>query len=691
MSERSSKQRDARATFAIVGMAARLPRAGDVREFWRNIINKLDCVGPIAAERRADCESYLGDAAHTYIEQGYLDDISSFDPSFFGLSDKAAELTDPRQRLFLETAFRAFEDAGMTRRNLAGSRTAVFLACNGDRDYLRLIERHRPRSAAAAIPLNSVPMIASRVSHVFDLTGPAIVIDTECSSSLVALHHACQSIAAGDCDRAVVGAVDLNFFPIAEVPTLGIESSDGRTRAFDARANGTGNGEGVFAIVVEPLTTALASSAHVYGVVRGSAVNNDGRCPVMTTPSATAQAAVILDAWRRSNVDPETIDYIEAHGTGTPIGDPIEIAGLTRAFAAHTNRRQCCAVSSVKTNIGHLNHAAGLASLVKATLALEAGIIPPSLHFERPNRQIDFESSAVYVATAAASWERQGGRQRTCGVSSFGLSGTNCHVVLGEAPALPARPRHTAGTFVFVLSAPTDALLRQRIDAGLALWRDADHDIADLCYTGAVRRDQYASRIAIVARSLQEIIERLNVPFDHVRRLMADVSSPEALRREALRFLAGEDVDWAGHYAGLDVRLVPFPPVPLTRRRCWFAEPASNSISVVPAVIDTAVRLDVRGVSVTGRSTDEYSALEVAIARLWSEVLDLEEVDVTAEFHELGADSMSFLEIVVRIEKELGVSFQDDFLEFDAFANFQQLVDYVERLTADRDRNANLR
>ncbi len=699
---RDPNARGVQPPFAIVGMAARFPRADTIAAFWQHIVDKVDCVRPVPEARRADFDAYL-DASSQYIDQGYLDTVDRFDARFFDFAEKEAELTDPRQRLFLQTAFRAIEDAGLTRTHIAGSRLAVFLACNGERDYLRLIERFQPRSAAVAIPLNSVALIASRVSHAFDLKGPAVVVDTECSSSLVALHYACRSIAAGDCDAAIVGAVDLNFFPIADAPKLGIESPDGRTRAFDDRATGTGNGEGVAAIFVKPLARALADRDRIHAVILGSAINNDGYGKVMTSPNSQAQTQVILDAWRASGVDAEAIAYIEAHGTGTKIGDPIEIAGLTGAFNAQTTRRGFCCISSVKTNIGHLNHAAGLAGLVKATMALRARVLPPSLHFETPNRQIDFAASAVYVGTTAAPWE-QGTAPRRCGVSSFGLNGTNAHVVLEEAPPRgPAPPRADAAEpWVFVLSAPSDDALRQRVQACITMWQDAGADVdadgvdlASLCYTAGVRSDHYARRIAVTARTRADLIAQL-------RGWLTDGRDPATpLPASATAYLAGEDVDWSDRFAELDVRVVPFPPVPLEERRFWIAMPppaqrptggdapvdmsadaARASASEASQASDVQTGSVPTGPILTGRQDGGYSETEIAVARLWASSIATAEVDVMADFYELGADSMSFLQIVVKIEKHFAIAFQDDFLDFDAFANFQDLIKYIDERTA---------
>lgn len=284
---------------------------------------------------------------------------------------------------------------------------------------------------------NLSPIIASRISYLLDLRGPSMVVNTLCSSSLVALHLGCQSLKKnGECSMALIGGVQINLIPIRQVE-VGIESSSKRTRTFDHQSDGTGAGEGVIAFLLKPLEKAMKDEDNIYAVIKGSAYNQDGASAGLTAPNPAAQEDVIIKAWQEAGLDPETISYIEAHGTGTRLGDPIEIDGIKRAFRRYTDKRQFCAIGSVKSNIGHLDASAGLAGLLKAVLALQKGKIPPTINFERPNKMIAFHKSPVYVNTKLREWETDGFPRR-CGVSSFGFSGTNCHVILEEAPHMEA-------------------------------------------------------------------------------------------------------------------------------------------------------------------------------------------------------------------------------------------------------------
>jgi polyketide synthase PksN len=301
-------------------------------------------------------------------------------------------------------------------------------------DYRYLINLTAPSQAGLSVPGNIHSIIASRIAYLLDLKGPSLLVNTACSSALVAIHLACQSIRKGECEQALAGAVKVNLAPLKAEPNedgIGIIAPDGRARTFDDSSVGTGIGEGAGVILLKPLNRALSDGDQIYAVIKGSAMNQDGSSVGITAPNSAAQEEVILQAWKDADVAPETIAYIEAHGTGTKLGDPIEIHGIQKAFRHYTQHSQFCAVASVKTNVGHLDHAAGIVAVIKAVLAIRNCQIPPSLHFIKPNRKINFPESPVYVNDRLTSWPDQGFPRR-CGVSSFGLSGTNCHLVLEE-------------------------------------------------------------------------------------------------------------------------------------------------------------------------------------------------------------------------------------------------------------------
>ena len=514
---------------AIIGMALKFPMANDVLQFWNNLKAGRDSVTVMPRSRKRDVQAYVQRCLRQdfldaqYEEIGYLDEIDTFDYEFFGLSPKEASLMDPGHKLFLQCAWQAVEDAGYGDGSLSGTDTGVFLGYSASDlyDYKRLIGELEPDSANLAAAGNIISMMASRVAYWMDLNGPSMMIDTACSSSLVALHEACKSIRSGDCSSAIVGGIRLSLVPLRRKEKLGIESSDSRTRTFDEYSDGSTLSEGVGAVVIKPLSAALRDGDTVYAVIKGSAVNQDGRSNGITAPNPDAHAAVIEKAWKAAGVHPETISYIEAHGTGTKLGDPVEMEGLMKAFSRYTNKKQFCAIGSAKSNLGHLDSAAGMVGLIKAALALSRRELPPSLYFHRPNRKIRFHLSPFYVNAKLRRWEHEGGARR-CGVSSFGISGTNAHVVLEEAP-VKAVERFEAGQGtaqaetsdelkLFTVSAKSVHSLLGLIDRHLEwLGEVADADFDNYCRTTCTGRGHYKFRLAIAAGRMPELIERLQL------------------------------------------------------------------------------------------------------------------------------------------------------------------------------------
>lgn len=515
---------------AIIGIACRFPGADSPEEYWQNLRLGRDLVGPLPPTRRADADAYLrGKGANPeeteYYEAAYLDQIDKFDPAFFKISPKEASLMDPNQRLFLSTAWQAIEDAGYGGQKLAGSETGVYLGFTSDfgYEYKRLVNELEQGSGAISLAGNIKSIIASRIAYVLDLKGPSMAVDTACSSALTATHLACTALRNGECEQALVGAVKIHLFPLAESEdATGIRSSVGRARTFDESSDGTGSGEGCAVVLLKPLKKAQEDGDTIYAVIKGSAVNQDGSSIGITAPNSLAQAAVIEKAWKDAGIDPESISYIEAHGTGTKLGDPIEIDGITRAFRKYTRRSQFCGVGSVKTNIGHLDNAAGMAGLLKVVLALKHGEIPASLHFQKPNPKIDFANSPVYVVDSLRKWQPRSGVKR-CGVSAFGLSGTNCHIVLEEAPLQVATGRGSASPVAAAkaltiqaqprplpLSAMTPGVLEQLLAEYRKFFaNNQDVDLTSVCYTASTGRGHYAVRAALLVNDIADAQEKL--------------------------------------------------------------------------------------------------------------------------------------------------------------------------------------
>lgn len=510
---------------AVVGFSGLFPEAEGVDDFYRNLRDGLDSVRPIPDERMINS---CVDSSRDYQVVGCLNRIDEFDHEFFNISLREAEYMDPHQRLALQLACAAVENAGYGLKEFRGSRTAVVLG-NSLSSYYRLFKQFDPTALSGNMPAG----LAGRIAYLLDLRGPAMTVETACSSSLVAVHEACQKLLAGDVDCALAGGISLNiFFPEKTDGrvSVGIHAPDGRSKTFDAAANGTGAGEGGGIVVLKLLRRALADGDHVHAVIKGSAVNQDGgRSNGLTAPSPSAQTEVITDAWARAGVEPRTVSYIEAHGTGTKLGDPIEIQGITDAFRSFTADKKFCAVGSVKTNIGHLDSAAGIAGLIKVIFSLKHRELFPSLHFVTPNPFIDFENTAVYVNTKLRRWETDGARR--AGVSSFGLSGTNAHVVLEEAPPAFASRREGSdgGERLCKLSAKTPAALRRYMRSLLDSLEGEPPTLEDISYTLCVGRDDHPYRFACVVSSTRELAEELR------RALSAEPISEEAKGRRAER------------------------------------------------------------------------------------------------------------------------------------------------------------
>lgn len=614
---------------AIIGMSARLPNADSMEEFWDKIAKGTDLIGRIPEERKKDVENYfnfMGLSRETQkLEEGaYLKAIDKFDCSFFNISPNEAALMDPNQRLFLETAWEAVEDAGYGGKKIMGSNTAVFVGFSNETEYRKIIQDTEPSFYSMAVPGNLAPIIASRISYLLDLKGPSMLVNTACSSSLVALHLGCQALKNGECSMALIGGVQMHVLPVRQAE-IGIESSSKRTRTFDNSSDGTGGGEGVIAVLLKPLDRALKDGDNIHAVIKGSAYNQDGASAGISAPNPAAQEEVITRAWQEAGIDPKTISYIEAHGTGTKLGDPIEIDGIQRAFRRYTDRRQFCAIGSVKSNIGHLDASAGLAGLLKAVLALQKGQIPPSINFERPNRMIAFHRSPVYVNTRLREWKTDGFPRR-CGVSSFGFSGTNCHVILEEAPVkVKISNQKDKSLHLLVLSAKTEGALERLVKAYSA-WDCSETGLEDLCYTAGTGRGHYNCRLAILLENRQDLKRKLaklvesgisgsedegifygkhkvtdggkefiepgditqeerNALGAQADRLLASLQPGDDQDRTKLRnicelYIKGADIDWGDLYRFEIRKKVRLPVYPFENRRCWVHIPSDSRDSL---------------------------------------------------------------------------------------------------------------
>jgi len=510
---------------AIIGMTGRFPGAKNLDEFWNNLCNGVESVQNFSREQLIEMgiDKNLLDNPQYVPADAILDDMDKFDAGFFGYSAREAEIMDPQHRLFLESAWEVLESAGYSS-ELYDGRIAVYAGANLSSYMIRNIYSNpalvRQLGSFKIMIANGQDFLATKVSHKMNLMGPSVNVNTLCSSSMVAVHFACQNLLNYGCDIAIAGGVSLQvtrneaFF----YQEGGIGSADGHCRAFDAKANGTVSGSGLAIVVLKRLEDAIADGDYIHAVIRGTGINNDGAVKnSYTAPSVDGQSQCIAEAIAMSGVNPETITYIDAHGTGTNLGDPIEIAALTKAYRAYTDKKQYCAIGSVKTNIGHLVHAGGLASLIKTVLSMQHRQIPPSLNFEEPNPKIDFVNSPFYVNTRLSKWESNGTPLRA-GVSSFGIGGTNTHVILEEAPQIEPSEKSKRPWQLIILSAKTETAL-EKMTSNLAEYvkNHQELDLADIAFTLQVGRRNFAHKRFLVCRDKNDLITSLqNLQSDKV-------------------------------------------------------------------------------------------------------------------------------------------------------------------------------
>ncbi|MBV8223820.1 MAG: polyketide synthase dehydratase domain-containing protein, partial [Verrucomicrobia bacterium] len=611
---------------AVVGMAGRFPGADNLELYWENLKNGIDSITEIPSDRW-DVDLYydpdLNISGKTYSKWGgFLRGIDKFDPLFFHLSPEEADWMDPQQRLFLEEAWHALEDAGYSEERIRACRCGVYAGVMGN-DYENLLDNEKP---AYQMLGNSNSILAARIAYYLNLKGPAITVDTACSSSLVALHLARGALTSGEADLMLVGGVTLYItqIPYVQMSKAGMLAPDGRCKSFDRRANGIVPGEGVGVVVLKRLDQALRDNDRIYGVIKGSGINQDGRTNGLTAPSSQSQEQLYLETYSRCGVSPESISYVEAHGTGTPLGDPVEVHGLTRAFRKYTQKNGFCALGSVKSNIGHTTAAAGMAGLVKVLLSLGRHQIPPSLHFERANEHCLFEKSPFYVNTGLLDWEVPDGQTRTAAVSAFGFSGTNAHVVIEEAPVSSSPPPVDRRSHVLLgFTAKTAGQLDQRI-ADIARWltdSDPKPALEALAYTLLCRRTHFSHRIVFLASDWDDFSRCIRLYQDFgqetwARRGCANSPDNSASTRDSAcnqlfyeaaelkpdasvryhdillqladYFVAGCSVDWSLLFPNGTYPPVSLPLYPFSKERCWIRSAvntdSSEQVNCQPAV-----------------------------------------------------------------------------------------------------------
>ncbi|WP_307852184.1 SDR family NAD(P)-dependent oxidoreductase [Streptomyces sp. b94] len=564
---------------AVIGLAGRYPAADDPDELWTNLAEGRDAITEIPADRWDSRRWYDPDPATPGLAHtrwgGFLRDVDRFDPLFFGISPRQAELMDPQERLFLQNAWHVLEDAGYRRSDLAGRPVGVYVGVMyGEYQFHGALDALR---GGRPLTGSSFATIANRVSHALDLSGPSMALDTMCSSSLTAIHLACESLRRGESELAIAGGVNVSVHPykFAFLSQGRFLASDGRCRAFGAGGDGYVPGEGVGAVLLKPYRKALADGDRIHGLVLGSAVNHGARTNGYSVPNPRAQQRAITTALERAGVTPRDIGYVEAHGTGTALGDPIELTGLTHAYRSAEAAHGTWPIGSVKSNIGHLESAAGIAGLTKVLLQFRHRTLAPSLHAAELNPNIDFERSPFHVQRELSAWP-DAGRPRRAGLSSFGAGGANAHLVLEESPNpdpvtdVPAGEQRTGEPVLFLLSARDEERLRAYAESAARFVGTERVPLADLCFTTQAGREPLDARLAVAVTDGRELVAALRRFADGGP--APDLADEGPLTELARRWLGGADVDWAAWHAGRPgaaPRRVRAPRYPFAAERYW--------------------------------------------------------------------------------------------------------------------------
>ncbi|MEJ2621309.1 MAG: SDR family NAD(P)-dependent oxidoreductase [Candidatus Thiodiazotropha sp.] len=596
-----------RDAIAIIGVSGKFANSSNINQLWDRLQDGEELVEQVTRWNLSEYYSGSDSANHEYCNYGsFVEGIDEFDPLFFNISGMEAEYMDPQQRLFLEESWKALEDAGYAGAGIVGSRCGVYVGCaNGD--YHRLVESVSP--PAQSFWGNASSVIPARIAYYLNLKGPAVAVDTACSSSLVSVHLACQGLWAGEIELALAGGVFIQstsqFYINAN--RAGMLSVSGHCHTFDARADGFVPGEGVGVVALKRLKDALADGDNIYGVIKGTGVNQDGATNGITAPSAKSQEQLERQVYESFNISAEQIQLVEAHGTGTKLGDPIEFNALSHAFGKDTDRKEFCAIGSIKTNIGHTATAAGIAGLIKVLLSLKYKKIPPSLHFEKGNPNIQFKGSPFYVNTRLRDWKVEAGNKRCAAISSFGFSGTNAHMVIEEAPVVERSHSEKPG-YLIVLSARTAEQLRQQ---AMRLVNHLDThpqvDCGDMSFTLLLGRKHFANRLACVARNRDDLQQLLGKWLSRGKAAQVYVS---ALNEKELReqpslkrygdqcieqsrnfltanayledlatiadlYIQGYVLDYAGLFTNEPHSRLSLPTYPFARERYWVGQDAS--------------------------------------------------------------------------------------------------------------------
>ncbi len=686
---------------AVIGLSCRFPGSPDTDIFWKNLVDEMDLVTSVPEDRKEITHrghTPADSAAASHDRGGFIDGIGNFDAGFFGISSVEATSMDPQHRIFLETAWRAIEDAGYAPSSLSGKDVGVFAGIMTS-DYNALaVENNAAINAYSASGLIH-SMLSNRLSYILNLHGPSETINTACSSSLVAVHRAVRAICNHECDQAIVGGVNTLLSSTSHNTAIsaGVLSKDGKCKAFDASADGYVRSEGVGVIILKPVKKAVEDNDHIYAVIKGSAVNHGGRSLSLTAPNENAQASLIVNAVEKAGVSPDTLTYIEAHGTGTSLGDPIEVNGLKKAFGSMQNgQKTYCGIGSVKSNIGHLEAAAGIASLIKTVLALKYKKIPASINFKQLNPYICLKDSPFYIVENTRVWEHLSGTDGhpiplRAGVSSFGYGGANAHVVVEEYSCPERKSTETAEPHAIVLSAKTACSLDRYVHAFNDFLNNKDGRycneelrLSDIAVTLQTGRDHFSERMAFIANSLDELktilknivsgkiddnkilkghsVRRQSGQSEKIRPLMERKDLPLLVRQ----WVEGVEIDWRALHTIKNRKRVSLPTYRFEKTYYWIGEGKTKKV-----VIPQSGEKHIKPLPVTFDKALEWLKIT---ASEYTGIQPHYEIDTKISFGDYGLDSIALIDILNRINNEFHIELSDTAIQdcpnIDSLANF---------------------
>ncbi len=714
---------------AIIGMSARFPGANNVNDLWDNIQKGVHSVTEVPSDRWDHQVYYNPDPNKPNCSNskwgGFVNDVDKFDPLFFKVSPAEAKLMDPQHRLFLEECWHALEDSGYAGNSLANKKCGVYVGVAGN-EYTQLMSGNDiyrnniyssdiySGSRVHVLLGNTHSMMAARIAYMLDLKGPTVCIDTACSSSLVAIHLACKSLQEHDTDMMLAGGVSLY---LTEVPFLalseaGLFSPTGKCRSFDNAADGMVVGEGVGVVVLKLIDKAVEDGDHIYGVIKGSAINHDGKTNGITAPSVRSQSALEIEVYDKCGINPETITMVEAMGAGSKHGDSIEVEALNRSFKTYTQKNQYCAIGSVKSNIGHTSVASGVAGLIKTLLSMKNGMIPPTLHVNEDNEQIDFTQSPFYISKNLHEWKHDDNHPKRAAISSFGLTGTNCHMIVEEyIPRTTANISPESGTHLFVLSAKNKERLNTYVKNMLDFLRrsntattsdenDSQNGVKldDIVYTLQVGREAMEERLAILAGNKDELIEKLSTYLnsnnnvdgiytgsskdnrqrtnllehdEDVNELIEKWISKKKYSGIAEFWVSGMDMNWELLYNGTNLNRVSLPTYPFSRDRYWIIDSDKKQY-------ETDQTEDIA----ESHIAESIESIEEKLINIWSDVLGVTEIDIHDNFIDLGGHSL----LAARVTARVNEIFQTE-LYIDSLFESPTLKDLANKIKAASKRD----